>query len=117
MFSKSFVKVLVVFTGLSLALGAGSIISPSVASVGWALGTAIAIAAGIAYGRSGGAKLASWAGGSILGGLTIAIGCLLTFGFGGMPFSGVLAATTVGAVSGGLAALASSVAFGSPRMA
>src|SRR5262245_37728877 len=105
MFQKPLFKVLAVFTGLSVALGLASVWSPAVAAVGWAIGTAISTLAGVFYGREAERRRDAGIGGALVGGVSIAVGCSLAFLLGGMPVAGVIAATTVGVVSGAIAGL------------
>jgi hypothetical protein len=105
MFNTKFLKLFVFFTLASILLGIASAISPSVASVGWLVGTAISTLGGLFYGRQAETRGQAAFGGAIIGGGSIAIGCALAFFIRAMPIEGVFGASVVGVLSGCVASI------------
>ena len=85
--------------------------------MGWAVGTAISAIGGVSYGLRADGPGPAFGGGALVGGVSIAIGCLLAYAMGGMPIQGVIAATLVGVVSGAVAGLMTRLFAKSPAPA
>jgi hypothetical protein len=108
------VKVLFVFTVLSIMFGILATMSPTVCSAGWVVGTMISTLGGVFYGRGAEGRLAAFGGGALVGGVSIAVGTLLAWTLGTLQVREVIAATLVGAVSGAVAALLARVISRAP---
>jgi hypothetical protein len=117
MFFNGVVKLLVVFTALSIGLGIAATMSPAICAAGWVLGTAISTVGGILYGRQAEGRLAAFGGGAVVGGVSIGVGTLLAYTMGTIPIRGVIAATLVGIVSGAVAGLLGRMVAKSPASA
>jgi hypothetical protein len=109
-----FLKIAIVFTLLSLALGVGSGLSPRVAALGWVLGTLISLCAGAAFGLRAPSRGSAVWGGALAGGAPILIGCGVGVLVGPVPVSGLLAGVVVGLVAGGLAGIVARTIFFRP---
>jgi hypothetical protein len=108
MFSNRLVKLLFVFTMLSILLGIIGTIAPAVivdAGWGWVFGTAISTIGGIVYGWRADGRISAFAGGAVIGGISIAVGTLLAHTMGTIPIASVIAGTLVGIISGAIAGL------------
>jgi hypothetical protein len=99
------VRVLFVFTVLSIMFGILATMSATVCSAGWVVGTIISTLGGVFYGRGAEGRLGAFGGGALVGGVSIAVGTLLAWTLGTLQLREVIAATLVGAVSGAVAAL------------
>lgn len=98
-------KTATIFTLLSLGLGAGTILSPRVAALGWLIGTLLSLVGGLAYGVGAESRGEAARGGGIVGGVPIFIGCGLAAVFGPVPLMGVVMAVVVGTIAGALGAI------------
>jgi hypothetical protein len=119
MFSNRLVKLLLIFTMLSIVLGIAVTIAPAIraAGWGWVFGTAISTIGGIFYGWRAEGRSAAFGGGAVIGGLSIAVGTLLAYTMGTIPIKSVIAGTLVGNLSGAIAGLVARWVASSPRFA
>lgn len=91
---------LAVFTVLSVLLGVGTALSPAIARAGWAVGTLLALVAGMARGRGAAGSGPAVREGALVGAVSIAIGCGLALVLRALPASLLVAPTVVGAMAG-----------------
>jgi hypothetical protein len=120
MFSNRLVKLLSVFTMLSIVLGIIGTIAPAAivdAGWGWVFGTAISTIGGIFYGWRADGRSAAFGGGAVIGGISIAVGTLLAHTMGTIPIESVIAGTLVGIISGAIAGLVARWVASLPRFA
>jgi hypothetical protein len=113
-FSNRLVKLLVLFSVVSMVLGIAATMSPAICAMGWVWGTALSTVAGIFYGRRAEGRLAAFGGGAVIGGLSIALGTLLAYTLGSIPIQGVIAATLVGIATGAIGGLVARLVARSP---
>jgi hypothetical protein len=120
MFSNRLVKLLLIFTMVSIGFGIVVTFYPQIrdSGAGWVFGTAISTFGGIFYGWRAEGRSAALRGGALIGGISIAVGTLVAYMIGTLPaISGVIGATLVGVVSGAVAGFVARWVASFPRFA